>query len=213
MGTLASTLGQLKLMVGNNDRLDFGVSSTGIPYAKFKSVDGTAYYMFISNTGALSVSSSIPTTDTDAVTITTTTVDTTATVPLGTRRRDGSGNEFVYLKGITGVDATHNWVTYDEDNVTALLAANAKGRVAVFMAVVDANTKFGWAQIFGKNSVAGTDAIADNAVLYIDATAGRVDDAAVTGDIVLGAISRSTDASTNIATVELNYPQVTDTLG
>jgi hypothetical protein len=132
---------------------------------------------------------------------------------LGTRARDEDGNEYIYLKGITGVDSTHNWVSYDEDYVTTLLAANAVGRVAVFMAAVDANTKFGWAQIFGKNSIAGTDAIATDKQLYIDATAGRADDAAVTGDLILNAISRSTDASTNIATVELNYPFVSDTLG
>lgn len=131
----------------------------------------------------------------------------------GTTFEDESGNVFIFLKGITGVDSTHRWVTYNHALVTALLAANAKGRCAVFMADVDANTKYGWAQIYGSCAEATTDAIATDSVLYIDATAGRVDDAAVTGDLVLGAISRSTDASTNIATVELNYPQVTDTLG
>lgn len=209
MAEIHEVLGQFQLI--GDGKFSFGVSSTGIPYGKLKSLNGTTYYYYMSNTGTLQFSSAIPTTDTDSVTITTTTVDTTATVPLGTRRRDGSGNEFIYLKGITGVTATSNWVTFDADHVTALLAANAKGRVAVFMAVVDANTKFGWAQIYGKCAVAATDAIATNAPLYIDATSGRVDDAAVTGDFVFGAISRSTDASTNIATVELNYPFVTDT--
>lgn len=140
-------------------------------------------------------------------------VDTEQQHPLGTRARDKDGNEYIYLKGITGVDSTHNWVTYDEDGVTALLTAGAKGRVAVFMAAVDANTKFGWAQIYGKNTIAGTDAVADNALLYIDATNGRVDDAAVTGDLVQGAVSRSTDASLNIATVELSYPIVNTKVG
>ncbi len=132
---------------------------------------------------------------------------------LGTKARDENGNEYIYLKGVSGVDSTHNWVSFDEDYVTTLLAANAVGRVAIFMAAIDATTKFGWAQIYGKNTIGGSDAIATDKQMYIDATAGRVDDAAVTGDIVLGAISRSTDASTNIATFELNHPFVSDVLG
>lgn len=139
-------------------------------------------------------------------------VDTEARHTVGTCGFDKDGNQYVYMQGVTGVDSTHNWVSYDELYVTTLLAANAKGRVGVAMATIDATTKFGWFQIYGKNTIAGSDAVADNATLYIDATAGRVDDAAVTGDLVVGAIGRSTDASTNIMTVELNYPMVTDVL-
>lgn len=123
------------------------------------------------------------------------------------------GKVFIFLPGVSGVDSTHRWVTFDADHTTALLTAGAKGRCAVFAADVDATTKYGWAQIYGKCAFASSDAIATNSVLYIDATAGRVDDAAVTGDLVLGAVSRSTDASTNIFTVELNYPQVTTKIG
>jgi len=122
-------------------------------------------------------------------------------------------NEYIFLKGITGVTSTTRMVTYTNAYVTALLTANAIGPVAVFMADVDANTKFGWAQIKGSCPEATSDAIATNAALYIDATAGRVDDAAVTGDLVVGIVSRSTDASTNIFTAQLNYPFVTDVLG
>lgn len=141
-------------------------------------------------------------------------VSTGALHPVLTQYVDEStGNKYVYLQGCSSVDSTHNWVTYDELGVTTLLAANAKGPVAVFLGACDATTKYGWAQVYGKCTVAGTDAVADNAILYIDATAGRADDAAVTGDLILGAITRSTDASTNIATVQLTYPYVNDILG
>ena len=128
---------------------------------------------------------------------------------LGTRTQNGS-NEYIYLKGVADT-AANSWVTYDEAYATALLTANAVGPVAVALSATVAN-KYGWYQIWGSASAA-TDAVADNATLYIDATDGRVDDAAVTGDLVVGAVTRSTDASTNVATVQLNYPYVTNALG
>lgn len=131
----------------------------------------------------------------------------------GSTYEDAEGNVYIFLQGVASVDSTHRVVTYDEDLVTSLIAANAVGRVAVFLADVDATTKWGWAQIYGKCTEGTTDAIATDKQMYIDATAGRVDDAAVTGDAVIGMISRSTDASTNIATLELNYPFVSDVLG
>ena len=45
--------------------------------------------------------------------------------------------------------------------------------------------------------------------LYIDGTAGRADDADVSGDSIHGAFSMTAD-TTNVATVMLNYPFVTD---
>lgn len=210
---LSNYLTSLKLLPSNAGKLDMGISSTGIPYTKLTSLGGTAYYVFVTNDGRLQVHTSEPTTNTDGVSVSVTAVGTTQLMPLGTRITDTNGNEFIYMKGVSGVTATSNWVSFDEDHVTTLLAANAVGRVAVAMGVCDANTKFGWFQIYGKCAVAATDAVAVDKQVYIDATAGRVDDGAVTGDIVIGAITRSTDSSTNIATVELNYPMVSDVLG
>jgi len=137
-------------------------------------------------------------------------IDTTAKHALGTKTYDGDGNEYIYLQGVAST-AANDFVTYDEAFLTTRLVANAVGPVGVAMAATVAST-YGWYQIWGSASGA-TDAVADNAVLYIDATAGRVDDSAVTGDLVIGAITRSTDASTNVATVQLSYPYVTNTLG
>lgn len=140
------------------------------------------------------------------------TVDTSKQVPLGTRAFDNDGNEYIYLQGVASCVAG-SWVSFDEAHVTTLLVANAKGRVAVAMAAVDATTEFGWFQIYGKNTIAKVLAsFADDGLIYSTATAGSVDDAVVAGDLVVGAIGRSAIAS-GAATVELNYPFATDTLG
>lgn len=140
------------------------------------------------------------------------TVDTEQKIPLGSRAFDNDGNEFIYLKGVTST-AAGSWVSFDEAHVTTLLVADAKGRVAVAMAAVDANTKFGWYQIYGKNTIAKVLAsFADNGLIFATATAGSVDDAAVAGDLIVGAMGRSA-VSGGVATVELNYPFATDNLG
>lgn len=132
-------------------------------------------------------------------------VHTTLQHPLGTRACDTDGNEYIYLQGVAST-AAGSWVSFDENHETTLLAANAVGRVAIAMAAIVASS-YGWYQIYGKNEIAATDTIAADAALYIDGTAGRADDAAVSGDKINGAVSRSADTS-NVATVELNYPYV-----
>lgn len=134
---------------------------------------------------------------------------------LGTRKKDNAGNEYIYLKGVTSC-AAGSWVSFDEAHVTTLLAANAVGRVGVALAAVDASTKFGWFQIYGKASGKVLASFTDNGKIFGTATAGSVDDAVVTGDLVVGAIGRSAidgGAATGQAYVELNYPFVTDVLG
>lgn len=133
---------------------------------------------------------------------------------LGTRVKDRSGNEYIYLKGVTST-AAGSWVTFDEAHVSTLIVANAVGRVAVAQAAVDASTKFGWYMIYGKASAKVAALFADNGKLFI-ASSGVCDDAVVTGDLVVGAIGRSAvdgGAETGQAYVELNYPFVTDVLG
>lgn len=138
-------------------------------------------------------------------------VDTSQVHTLGTRARDASGNEYVYLKGV-GSTTAGSWVSYDENYATTLLAGNAVGPVAIAMAAIDATTEYGWYQIFGVNTIAKTDTVAADKALFIDGTAGRADDAVVTGDLIVGAASMTADSS-NVATVQLNYPFVTDVLG
>lgn len=137
-------------------------------------------------------------------------IDSSAKVPVLTRYRADDGKEYIYLKGI-GSTIAGSFVTYDEAGVTTLIAANAVGPVAVAVAATVAN-KYGWYQVFGVCTTASTDTVAADKALYIDGTSGRADDAVVTGDLIVGAASMTSDTS-NIATVFLSYPFVTDALG
>lgn len=135
-------------------------------------------------------------------------VDTTKKFPLGHRQNDVNGNEYVYVKGV-GSGAAGNFVVFDENYATTLLTADEVGPVGVMMAALDATTDFGWAQIWGVNTIADTDTVAADKALYIDGTAGRADDADVAGDSIHGAFSMAADSS-NVATVFLAYPWVSD---
>jgi hypothetical protein len=122
---------------------------------------------------------------------------------------DLSGNEYVYLKGVASTVAG-SVVTFDEAGVTTLIAGNAIGPVAIAMAATVAN-EYGWYLIWGSGSAA-CDTVADDKLCYIDGTAGRVDDLAVAGDLVVGLMTRSTDSG-GFCTVHASYPFVTDALG
>ena len=139
-------------------------------------------------------------------------VDSSAQYTLRTKTQDTDGNEYIYLKGVAST-AVGSWVTYDEAGATTLIAANAIGPVAVAKAAIGAD-EYGWYQIVGKNTDAlAAGAVADNAALYISSTAGKVDDAVVAGDCIVGAVSRASIAAAGALTVQLNYPVVTDKIG
>lgn len=137
-------------------------------------------------------------------------VVTTAQHPVGTKAGDKDGNEYIYLLGVAST-AAGSWVSFDEAGVTALLVADAKGRVAVAMAAIVASS-YGWYQIYGKNTIAlALAGFVDNANIWSTATAGSVDDAVVAGDQIIGAIGRSA-VSGGVITAELNYPLATDSI-
>ncbi len=141
----------------------------------------------------------------------TTTVDTVKGHPLGTRAYDKDGNEYIYLTGASSTVAG-TWVTYDEAHLTTLSANNAKGRMAIAMAVTDTTSEFGWYQIYGKNTTSlGAGTLAIDKALFVSATAGRVDDTDVAGDLINGALSRlATTHTASPLTVEISYPYVND---
>lgn len=135
----------------------------------------------------------------------------TDTPTLGERYTNPTnGKQYIFLTGVAST-AAGSWVTFDESFATTLLAANAVGPVAIASAATVASTK-GWYQIYGVNTAAATDTIAADVALFIDGTAGRADDAVVSGDLIVGAYSMTADTA-NVATVFLNYPSVTNVLG
>lgn len=148
---------------------------------------------------------------------------TTKKVPLGTIVKAvhqsstgsttyGSG-EFIYLLGVVNT-AVGSWVTYNADDFsTTLLAANAIGPVAVAMSA-NVASQYGWYQISGKAVGKALAGYADNALVFITATAGSVDDTAVDGDMVhlaKGASAIDTPSS-GFAEFEISRPYVDDVL-
>lgn len=134
-------------------------------------------------------------------------VDTVKRFALGARHNLGN-DEYVYVQGVTN-GAAGAWVTFTAAGVTTLLAADAVGQVGVMLAALDATTDFGFIQVKGRNDIAKSDTVAGAGPLYIDGTAGRVDDADVAGDSVIGAFALGADA-TNVLSVYLNHPYVTN---
>jgi hypothetical protein len=139
---------------------------------------------------------------------------TTKRHPLGTiiRAKDPTYGEaeFVYLTGVANT-AAGAWVTYDIDGASALLVASAVGPVAIAMSA-NVASQYGWYMIHGKHNAAlcwGTLALASNALLYATASAGLVDDAVVSGDLIRGAKcdeAKTTGGST--VAVEIYRPRV-----
>lgn len=139
-----------------------------------------------------------------------TSVHDSAKNKLGARAFDEDGNEYIYLSGVAST-VKGSWVTFDEAHITTLTVANAKGRVAIAGAAVVA-AKFGWYGIGGKIAGKVLAAFADNGIIFLTATAGSVDDTAVAGDLVHGAMGRAAidTPETGLAWCELNNPFVDD---
>lgn len=120
---------------------------------------------------------------------------------------DYGEGEFIYLKGLAST-AAGDLVTYNGDGVTTRTVARVTGPCAVAMAATVAN-EYGWYQIRGVAKVKSGTVAADKQ-LYLTSTAGQVDDAVVTGDLIYGAHSIAAD-DTGFVKALLNYPNVGDT--
>lgn len=121
--------------------------------------------------------------------------------------------EFIYLQGVAST-AVGSWVTFNQDdNTTALLAANAIGPVAVAMSA-NVASQYGWYQIGGKAIGKALASFADNGNVYATATAGSIDDAVVAGDRVKRAKGASAvdTPSTGLAEFEIDRPFMDDAL-
>jgi hypothetical protein len=137
-------------------------------------------------------------------------VDTAAQHRVGTRCKGmdptfGDG-EFIYLKGVASTVAGDN-VVYDENYATTRAVSASRGPVAVAMAATVANT-WGWYQIQGVAAVNALAAMAADALCFLTATAGSIDDAVVAAQKVDGMRSQSALGTPAAAQVyaELAYP-------
>lgn len=143
------------------------------------------------------------------------TVGTTLLYPLGTKvkARDvgttayGDG-EFIYLEGVAST-VRGSVVFITSALATTLVVARSCGTVAVALGANAAASSYGWYQISGKG-VAACDTTSDATPLYIDGTAGRVDDAAVAGDQVIGMRAASADDTSTLVFSAPNGMYVAD---
>lgn len=138
-------------------------------------------------------------------------IHTTARNTVGIHVQDEVGNEYVYLKGI-GSTIAGSVVTYDELGVTALIAANAKGPVAVAQAATVAST-WGWYMVRGSCLVDVVASSADNATMGRETTDGKVGDGRAAGDEIANFFARGATTTAALATCQFCYPYVNDFLG
>lgn len=142
---------------------------------------------------------------------------TTQKLPLGTRveAKDVASTaygvgEFIYLEGVAST-VVGSVVLIDQDDFsTSLAIANDVGYLAVAMSANVAN-QYGWYQVKGKAVIKGLASLADNASLYLTATAGSLDDAVVAGDRVKGyakTASALNTPSTGLAEADIVNPFV-----
>lgn len=125
---------------------------------------------------------------------------------LGATRTANDNSVYIYLKGASSI-ADGSWVTYQAGTFTAaLLAAGAKGSVAIASGAVDAATKYGWFLIVGSDTAVCESSIVSNANVYATATAGRVDDAIVKNDQVKRARTSTAGVAGGTATAVIDRP-------
>lgn len=142
-------------------------------------------------------------------------VDTVARNPLGTRAQgqDTTGNtaEYIYLLGVAST-IVGSVVTFDEAGVTTLIAANAKGPVAVATGLTVAST-WGW---YGIQGTFLTDVVAnsaDNSTIGRETTDGKVGDGRAAGDQIANAFQRAATTAAAVVLCQFDHPFVDDFLG
>jgi hypothetical protein len=115
-------------------------------------------------------------------------------------------NEFVYLKGVAST-AIGDWVVYDQyAGTTTRMVAGSRGPAAVAMSA-NVASQYGWYCV-GGSVPANSATVAAGGNVYATATAGRCDDATVSGDKIDNARWKTADGtpSANLAIVQLARP-------
>lgn len=143
-------------------------------------------------------------------------VHTSARNPVGMRAygTDTTGNsaQYIYLNGVAST-IVGTVVTFDEAGVTTLIAANAKGPVAVATAITNTTSTWGW---YGVQGTFLTDVVAnsaDNSTIGRETTDGKVGDGRAAGDQIANAFQRAATVSAAVVLVQYDHPYVDDFMG
>ena len=120
-------------------------------------------------------------------------IHTSAQNTVGTVARFNDGNEYIYLKGCTSC-ADGSVVVFQPGVWTAaLVATGLKGGIAIATGAVDGSS-WGWFTYVGQDVGIARSAIASNTPLFAGGVSGSLDDVAVKGDQIIGAVSRNAAA-------------------
>lgn len=132
---------------------------------------------------------------------------------VGTEYIDEFGRTWVYMKGVANT-IEGSWVTYDEGGVTALLAADAIGPVAVAGAAIVAG-KYGFYCVCARSGVTARLAASsgDNAKIGREGADGVAGDGRAAGDEIYNCVSRTATSDAAAGTVQFSYPFVDNANG
>jgi len=117
--------------------------------------------------------------------------------------------EFMYAKGVASVVAGDCCIISPGGDAAIRTVARSIGPVGWAMAAIVASN-WGWFQVKGRAIGNVLASFADDLQVYLTATAGSVDEAVVTGDLVYGCKSAGA-IDTGQALLDLNYPYAGDT--
>jgi hypothetical protein len=131
-------------------------------------------------------------------------VDTVATVALGTKAQDELGNEYIYLQGVAGT-LVGDLVVYSDAYLTTRGVAASTGPAAFATAAVLA-LQFGWYQIGGDTTGTALAAVAINAGVARSATAGNVTGPVTAGNAVFGVYARAAVAGPGPILLRIVHP-------
>jgi hypothetical protein len=135
--------------------------------------------------------------------------DTSPQFNVGTSVNLDDGGQAVYVQAASAV-AQYDAVSVRFDNtVVPITTTNSANSKAVGFAQTSiASAAYGWVQIGGKPVVKLAASCLPAVPLYTTATAGTLDDAAVSGGLVAGIVAVTTASGATALTCVAGYPHV-----
>jgi hypothetical protein len=127
----------------------------------------------------------------------------------GTTVNLDDGGQAVYVQAASAVAAFAAVAVSATNTVVPLTTTNSAGSKAVGFAQVSiASASYGWVQLGGKPRVSVATACQPSVPLFTTATGGVLDDATVTGGLVMGLVATTSAASASAVGCIAGYPHI-----
>lgn len=135
--------------------------------------------------------------------------DTSPQFNVGTSVNLDDGGQAVYVQAASAVAQYDAVAVLGNNTVVPITTTNSANSKAVGFAQVSiASAAYGWVQIGGKPRVKLAASCLPAVPLYTTATAGTLDDAAVSGGLVAGIVAVTTASGATALTCVAGYPHV-----